>query len=63
MSEINLKSIFNSPCDYCCGYDDTMNKCSYFVCSIIEKEKAEKRMKKNNDRSFQRNIEGEKKRI
>ena len=46
MSEIRLKSIFDSPCNYCCGYDDTMDKCKYFICSIIERKKAEIRMKK-----------------
>jgi len=46
MNYIRFKNIFESPCDYCSGYDDNMEKCKYFLCSIIDKERAEKRMKK-----------------
>lgn len=59
MSEINLKSIFNFLCDYCNGYDDTMNKCKYFACSIIEKEKAEKIMERTKNKKIK--IKGDKK--
>ena len=49
MSEINFKSIFNSPCD-CCSYDNNMDKCKYFACSLIQRKEAEKRMEKMNEK-------------
>lgn len=39
-----LLDIFNSECDYCNGYDKNMQKCKYFVCDPLSKNKAIKLM-------------------
>ena len=42
---LNLRKIWSSPCDYCCGYDYTNHKCKFFVCDPISRINAEERMK------------------
>ena len=33
-------------CGYCCGYDDNMKKCKYFICDQSERDRAIKMMNK-----------------
>jgi hypothetical protein len=44
-SDGNLAEILYRVCDYCSGYDNTMKKCKYFICSEPNKQEALKRMK------------------